>query len=86
MIQSAKVLFCENEHGTGDITFPDLDELSSADLKEEFIYRKGSSQLRKLAKLAGWGRINGGDYCPGCMEPEREVGSKERRAPAEEES
>jgi hypothetical protein len=24
--------------------------------------------LRKAAKAVGWGRVNGGDYCPGCME------------------
>lgn len=23
--------------------------------------------VRRSAKAAGWGRINGGDYCPSCM-------------------
>jgi hypothetical protein len=73
VIQAAKIVFCENEHGAGDVTFPDLDELSAFDLKQHFIGKKGTGQLRKEAKAAGWGRINGGDYCPGCMEAEKEL-------------
>jgi hypothetical protein len=70
MIRSAKVLFCENEHGTGDITYPDLDELDPFDTKQLFIGKRTAAALRKEAKKVGWGRINGGDYCPECMESE----------------
>jgi hypothetical protein len=71
MIRSGKILFCENEHGTGDITFPDLDALDAFETKQLFIGKRTAGQLRKEAKQAGWGRINGGDYCLNCMESER---------------
>ena len=67
MIRTAKLIFCENEHGTGDITFPDMDD-STFDLRQHFILNKRIGALRREAKKAGWGRINGGDYCPSCME------------------
>ncbi len=68
MIRRATLLFCDNEHGAGDFTFPDLDEQSAAETKQEFIEPRGVGALRKAAKAAGWGRVNGADYCPGCME------------------
>jgi hypothetical protein len=33
-----------------------------------FIDGSDLKSLRKAAQQAGWGRVNGGDYCPGCME------------------
>ena len=67
MIRQAKVIFCENEHGTGDVTFPSLDrELD--ELQAEYVAPQTTADLRKSAKEAGWGRVNGGDYCPACME------------------
>lgn len=70
MIRAAKLIFCENEHGTGDVTFPDLDELSAAEMKQHFIESPDLGMLRKAAKIVGWGWVNGGDYCPSCMESE----------------
>jgi hypothetical protein len=64
MIRSVKVLFCDNEHGVGDITFPRIDELS----EEMFIYPRTTAQLRKEAKKAGWKHIRGNDYCNDCVE------------------
>jgi len=67
VIRSAKIIFCENEHGTGDVTFPDLDR-TVQELQAEYVAPQTVGQLRKSAKKAGWGRVNGGDYCPSCME------------------
>lgn len=66
MHRTAKVLFCDNEHGIGDVTFPDVDGLSSAELKQHFIRSVSLADLRKEAKEAGWTRAQGVDYCPGC--------------------
>jgi hypothetical protein len=67
VIRKAAIIFCDNEHGTGDVTFPSLDR-STAELAAEYIAPQTIPQLRKSAKMAGWGRVNGGDYCPSCME------------------
>lgn len=67
MIRTAKVIFCDNDHGTGDITFPSLDR-SVAELEAEYISPQTIGQLRRNAKKAGWGRLNGADYCPGCID------------------
>jgi hypothetical protein len=67
MIRAAKVIFCDNEHGYGDVTFPDLDR-PAHELAGEYVAPQTVGQLRKSAKEAGWGRIEGGDYCPSCME------------------
>lgn len=71
MIRTAKVIFCENEHGTGDVTFPNLDMMSTVELQQEYIGQRTARQLRQEAKKAGWGRVDGGDYCPSCVVPEQ---------------
>lgn len=68
MINNARIMFCDNEHGTGDVCFPDIDKMDSFDVKQVLIKGNTAKELRKEAKQAGWGRINGGDYCPACME------------------
>lgn len=68
MIHKAMILFCDNEHGTGDVCFPDLDSMDSFETKQLFINGRPLRILRQEAKKAGWGRVNGADYCPGCME------------------
>ena len=68
MIRKCMILFCDNEHGTGDVCFPDLDRVDSFETKQAFIKGNTVRQLRAEAKKAGWGRVNGGDYCPACME------------------
>ncbi len=67
MIRTAKVIFCDNEHGVGDQTFPNFDD-ESFDLKQYFVYPvlPTMSELRKAAKKEGWTRVDGGDYCPMC--------------------
>ena len=67
MIRAAKLIFCDNEHGTGDVTFPDLDR-QVHELQAEYVAPQTVGKLRKSAKKAGWGRVNGSDYCPNCME------------------
>lgn len=68
MIRRCALLFCDNDHGTGDVTFPDVDALDGHQLKEQFIQGNTVGSLRAAAKKSGWGRVNGGDYCPACME------------------
>ena len=67
MIRTARVIFCDNEHGTGDVTFPSLDRDSHA-LAAEYIAPQTAAGLRKSAKKAGWSRCAGGDYCEQCTE------------------
>ena len=64
MILLTKIVCCENEHGTGDVTFPEIAELTVSDFGERTLL----TVLRKRAKEVGWGRVNGADYCPACME------------------
>lgn len=68
MTRKAQLLFCDNEHGTGDVCFPDVDEMDGFKFKQVFINGNTAQLLRKEAKAHGWGRVNGGDYCPNCME------------------
>ena len=67
MIRTARLIFCDNEHGTGDVTFPSLDQ-DFVQTRQQLVDGLTVGQLRKLAKKEGWGRIDGGDYCPACME------------------
>lgn len=65
MIRKITVIFCDNDHGNGDVTYPDLatiDQIDAVDLDGQTV-----SSVRKMAKEQGWGRVNGADYCPGCM-------------------
>lgn len=62
MIRKTAVLFCDNEHGNGDVTFPDIDDLRS----EHFVAPRTTAQLRKEARKAGWRRVDGVDYCDAC--------------------
>ena len=71
MIHTAKILFCDNEHGTGDVSFPDMTALAGFELRELLVHGNSVRQVRKAAKAAGWGRVGGVDYCPNCMESER---------------
>ena len=67
MTRKLQILFCDNEHGTGDVCFPDLNHLDGYQIQQECIQGNDTRSLRKAAKAAGWGRVNGGDYCPDCM-------------------
>lgn len=67
MIRKCQIIFCDNEHGW-IVSFPDLNNLGAHDVERMFVQETSTAQIRKLAKEAGWGRVNGGDYCPGCME------------------
>lgn len=68
MIRNCKIIFCENEHGTGDVCFPDVTALDGREIQQEFIQGNTVRTLRQAAKQNGWGRVNGGDYCPACMD------------------
>lgn len=64
MIRTMRFLFCDNEHGTGDVTFPDTDRLES-----QAIIGVGTAKgLRQEARKEGWKRIMGADYCPTCVD------------------
>jgi hypothetical protein len=72
VIRKAHLLFCDNEHGTGDVVFPDLTRLAGFEIQQAFIEGNNVRSVRKAAKAQGWGRVNGGDYCPDCMESMKE--------------
>ncbi|MDR3797999.1 MAG: hypothetical protein P4K93_07590 [Terracidiphilus sp.] len=71
MVRTMKVLFCDNEHGCGDVTFPDLHEVEASDV----INPPTLKGLRREAHAAGWKRHNGADYCPDCVACKLEVGN-----------
>jgi hypothetical protein len=62
------VIFCENEHGCGDVTFPNLEQMSVYELQQRFVNSPTEGQTRREAKASGWRRVNGADYCPQCVE------------------
>jgi hypothetical protein len=68
MHRKCGVIFCANEHGFGDVTFPDLGAMSVIDLQQRFVDSPREAQTRRQAKAAGWRRVNGEDYCPQCVE------------------
>lgn len=68
MHRKCGIIFCENEHGTGEVTFPNLNEMDVAELHQRFINSPTEAQTRVEAKKAGWTRVNGADYCPQCKE------------------
>ena len=68
MIAKAVILFCDNEHGLGEVSFPDLSKMDVWEIEQHFISGKSVRDVRREAKTAGWGRVNGGDYCPLCLE------------------
>lgn len=72
MIRTAKVVFCDNEHGDGDVCFPDLTSSSRFEIQQALIDGNDARGLWRAAKAAGWGRVNGGHYCPACMESMKE--------------
>ena len=66
MIRTIKVLFCDNEHGNGDVTFPDLRHVEPTD-----IVNGGSAttkHLRAETAKSGWRHYRGSDYCEMCAE------------------
>lgn len=68
MHRKCGIIFCENEHGMGDVTFPDLSKMSLYELEQRFVNPPTERQTRLDAKAAGWVRMNGADYCPTCAE------------------
>lgn len=68
MIRKLNLIFCDNDHGSGDVTFPDLYKLDGFEIGQEAIKELPLAEVRREAKKQGWGRVNGGDYCPSCME------------------
>jgi hypothetical protein len=61
MIQAFRVVFCEEEHGFGDVFFPDPIDPSTH--LQKYPTRKA---VWRDARAAGWRRIQGADYCPDC--------------------
>lgn len=67
MVAKGIQLYCNNEHGFGDVSFPE-------DGMFQTRYRN-AAHLRREARKSGWKRMNGGDYCPSCVacEEDREA-------------
>lgn len=74
MTHKACILFCDNEHGTGDVMFPNIATLAGFELSEHLSAGWTAAEVRRKAKEAGWGRLGGVDYCPECMEAQRTDG------------
>jgi hypothetical protein len=70
MVRTTKALFCNEDHGSGDVTFPALIDL----IEMSFIFPPDLRRLRAEAKAAGWKYIKGRDYCEGCVIAMRERG------------
>lgn len=68
MILKFHLICCENEHGKGDVVFPDLTTLDGFEIAQAASKGMPPADVRREAKKLGWGRVHGGDYCPGCME------------------
>jgi hypothetical protein len=68
MIRVARLIFCDNEHGTGDVCFPDVYAQHAQELTDNFINNQTAKQLRREAKKVGWSVLYGADYCPSCTE------------------
>lgn len=62
MLRTGKRIYCDNEHGCGEVTFPDDAE------HVDFINGTRAQTLRTLAKAAGWTITKTHDLCPGCSE------------------
>ena len=61
MIRTAKVIFCDEEHGIGDVSFPDTPVV---DMEFNF----SSAALWQEARNAGWRKIGGRHLCPTCVD------------------
>jgi hypothetical protein len=62
-VRLARVLYCCQEHGLGEQTYPHIDALTDQD----FITPRSAAQLRREARKVGWTRDRrGNDYCEGC--------------------
>ena len=71
MIRSVRVIFCDQEHGTGEQTFPALADLT----EQHFIQPFNAKKARAEAKKAGWSHVDGHDYRDMCTEAEKERNS-----------
>jgi hypothetical protein len=68
MIRIVRVLLCDEEHGTGDVIFP---EDLQGELRDCQTYSPATAaEIRRDARKAGWRRKGGRDLCPGCAECE----------------
>ncbi len=55
MFRKTGLLFCANEHGVGDVTFPSLHEMSEQEILALFISPPAEAETRRKAKADGWG-------------------------------
>lgn len=68
-VQRATAIFCDEEHGAGDVYFPE-----HSDLGPRFEPHTFTADVRKRAKAHGWRTILGKDYCPNCVDLMKERG------------
>lgn len=69
MIRTARVVFCDNEHGIGDVSFPETPRVEM----------EGNATAKSIwaeARKAGWKKIGGRHYCQSCVECMEEVESE----------
>lgn len=68
MILKLILIACENEHGNGEKIFPNIDAMDAHKICELAQSQLNVADVRRKARAVGWGRVNGGDFCPGCTE------------------
>lgn len=67
-IRTTSVIFCDEEHGIGEVTFPPIDELAASD----FVLPRSAKMLRDDARAAGWTFTRRGAWCPQCSHTDPE--------------
>lgn len=78
MIRTIRVIFCDEEHGDGEHTYPNLNNTSDGNLLCTLIDKPTVAQLRRYAKAEGWTHTRQNDFCPGCSESDAQIKRAER--------
>jgi hypothetical protein len=60
------ILICDEDHFLAQPVLPDFDTMTNDEIARLAVNPLNINDLRRAAKKAGWRRINGLDYCPGC--------------------
>jgi hypothetical protein len=71
VIRTAKKIYCDNEHGVGDVFFPD---------SGDYVNGPSIREIRRKAKAAGWIRTRRNDFCPDCAFDYLDMAEEEKEA------
>ena len=73
-IRRAMALYCDEEHGIGDVVFPAADSANAYSSDAKFDPDLTAVKLRRLARAEGWRRFQNVDYCPSCVQSMKDRG------------